>query len=186
MKPFIPFVALACALAAAPAAAQDTPAGPTSVSLQLGGGYAVGVWRDASPRLRAGIELGTSVVRLAGDGAEDDYTSYFVQPSVKLFSAADGPVRPYTMVGVYAQGYGQRSENSEIPAESEFSRRELGARVGVGMEWMPVSRVGVGGHVGVGGGYMESRSGSSFGEDQVADGWTAATFTSGVVVHLFF
>ena len=80
-----------------------------------------------------------------------------MQPTLKLFSAADGSLRPYTMLGLYAQGYGQRSENTEIPAESEFTRREFGARVGIGMEWMPVARVGVGGHVGVGGGYMESR-----------------------------
>jgi uncharacterized protein YfiM (DUF2279 family) len=101
-KAFIPLAALACALAAAPAAAQDAPAGPTSLSLQLGGGYAVGVWRDVPPRMRAGIGVGTSVSRTAGDG------------------------------------------------------------------------------------YMESRSEGSFGDDRVADGWTAATFTSGVVVHLFF
>jgi hypothetical protein len=186
VKPFIPFVALACALAAAPAAAQDAPAGPTSLSLQLGGGYAVGVWRDLSPRMRTGIEVGTSVSRIAGDGTEEDYTNYTVQPTLKLFSGADGSLRPYAMLGLYAQGYGQRAENTDVPAESEFSRREVGARVGVGMEWMPVARVGVGGHVGVGGGYMESRSGGSFGDDRIADGWTAATFSSGIVVHLFF
>lgn len=187
MKPILPLAVLACALAAVPAAAQDASAGPTSVSLGIGGGYTVGVWMDASPRLRAGVEVGTSVTRLAGDRVEEDFTNVFIQPAVKLFSSADGELRPYTLLGLYAQQYGQRTEDTEFPAESEWRRRELGARVAVGAEWRPISRVAVGGHAGVSAGWLESVSESSLSEDeQTADGWSAGTFSSGLVVHLFF
>jgi hypothetical protein len=187
VKPIIHFAALACALAAAPAAAQESPAGPTSLSLGVGGGYFVGLWTDASPRLRAGVEVGTQVSRLAGDEREDDYTNVFIQPAVKLFAGGEGDVRPYTLLGVYALQYSQRFENPELGAEASQRRRELGARVGVGVEWRPLRRVAVGGHAGVSGGYQASRYESSDPEiDQEADGWSAGTFSSGLVVHLFF
>jgi hypothetical protein len=188
VKRITTFAALACALAAAPAAAQDqqdAPAGPMSVSLDVGGGYLVGVWRQTSPRVRAGIEVGTTVSRVAGDGGEEDFTSVHVQPAVKLFSGA-GAVRPYTLLALYAQQSGQRFRDDDFVQETEVRRREVGARVGVGLEWRPISRVGVGGHVGAGAGYLESlMEGGSAGEE-TKDGWTASTFSSGIVIHLFF
>ncbi|HEX6042574.1 hypothetical protein [Longimicrobium sp.] len=185
MKPIIPFAALACALAAPPAAAQDAPRA-TSVSLGIGGGTSVGLWRDLSPRVRAGVEAGTDVSRLEGDDGGEDYTSFFVEPTLKIFSGADGDLRPYTLVGVYGQQYGQRYENVDPDAESEWRRRELGARVGLGLEWAPISRVAIGGHVGASAGYLESVNESTLSDDSKADGWAVRTFSSGLVAHLFF
>lgn len=186
MKPIIPLATLACAVAAAPAAAQAAERA-TSVSLDLGGGPAIGLWRDVSPRVRAGVEVGTSVSRLAGDDGEEDFTNVSVQPSVKIFSTGEGDVRPYTLVGLYASRYGQRQASSTDPGfENEFRRREVGARLGLGLEWTPLRRVAVGGHVGVGAGYLESRSESSIGDDHSADGWAFNTLGSGIVLHLFF
>ena len=185
VKIIIPVAALACALAA-PLAAQDAPAHTTSVSLNVGGGTYVGLWRDVSPRVRAGVEVGTELSRIAGDDGEEDYTSVLVQPAVKVFSAADGDLRPYTLLALYAQQYGQRQENADPSFENEYRRRELGARVGVGLEWTPASRVTVGGHVGASAGYLDATTQSTLGEDGDADGWAARTFSSGIVVHLFF
>lgn len=186
VKIIIPVAALACALAAAPVHAQEAPAHATSVSLDLGGGTAVGLWRDVSPRVRAGLEVGTDLSRIASDEGEEDYTNVLVQPAVKIFSAADGDLRPYTLLALYAQQYGQRQENADPSFENEYRRRELGARVGVGLEWTPASRVAVGGHVGASAGYLDATTQSTLGDDDDADGWAARTFSSGIVVHLFF
>lgn len=187
MKPFITFAALACALAAAPVAAQDAPAHATSVSLGVGGGLTLGVWREASPRVRAGIEAGTRLERTAGDGREDDFTSLAVQPAIKVFSGTTGAVRPYTLAALYAQQSRRRSANEEFDAETEYRYTEAGARLGVGLEWAPASRVAIGGHVGVEGGYLSSEQrNSSPDEERTSDGWTLSTVSSGVVVHLFF
>lgn len=186
MKLIIPFAALACAVATAPAAAQDAERA-TSVSLGLGGGPSIGLWRDVSPRVRAGVEVGTNLSRLQGDDGEDDFTNVTVQPSVKIFSAGEGDVRPYTLVGLYASQYGQRQESTTGAGfESEFRRREVGARLALGLEWTPLRRVAVGGHVGVGAGYLESTRESTIGDDSAADGWAFNTFGSGIVLHLFF
>lgn len=180
--------AVACLLAAAPAAAAaqdaDTPAGSTAVSLDVGSGYVVGLWRDLSPRIRAGVELGTSVSRTEGDGREQGLTSYAVRPTLKLFSAAEGTLRPYTLVGAYAEGFRQRTE---LDSDTEFvsGSTEVGARAGVGLEWKPVSRLAVAGHAGVRGGYLATTQENGI-DDQELTGWSAGTFTSGIVLTLFF
>ncbi len=181
---------LACVLAAAPAVAQDdaapAPAGSTAVSLEAGSGYVVGLWRQTSPRVRAGIELGTTLSRAQGDDNEEDFTSFVVRPGVKLFSAGEGAVRPFTLLGAYAEGYRRRSvAEGEFSSDQVFQATEVGARVGAGVEWMPVSRLAIGGHAGVRGGYLRetTRSGSV---DRELDGWSAGTFTSGLSLTLFF
>lgn len=183
--------ALACALATAPAAAQDTPApvqpaGATVVSLEAGNGYVVGLWRQTSPRLRAGIELGTALSRIEDEDNEEHFTNFVVRPGVKLFSAADGTVRPFTSLGAYAEGYRRRTVSEGVFESDQVTQAtEVGARVGVGVEWMPVSRLAIGGQVGVRGGFLREtvRSGSL---ERELDGWSAGTFTSGLALSLFF
>ena len=187
------FSGLACVLAAAPALAQDdaapAPAGATAVSLEVGSGYVVGVWRQLSSRTRAGIEAGAILSRTAGDGREQDLVHFTVAPTVKLFSAADGALRPYTLVGAYVEGYGQHLDSDESVAEYSSLNTEAGVRAGVGMEWMPVRRLAVGGHVGVRGGYVRNTTGNQAGDDsdeRTATGWSASTFASGISLTLFF
>lgn len=179
--------ALACVLAAAPAAAQDAgaPAGSTAISVDVGGSYVLGLWRQMSPRSRAGIEVGTTVSRAEGGGREQDFDSYTVRPTIKLFSGGDGALRPYTLVGAYVEGYRQRSAREDIDAESVYSTTEAGVRAGVGMKWMPVSRLAVGGHAGVRGGYLKTTQDNSI-DEQDLTGWSVGTFTSGIVLSLFF
>jgi hypothetical protein len=181
--------ALACALAAVPAAAQDDsapvqPAGATAVSLEAGNGYVVGLWRQTSPRVRAGIEVGTTLSRAGDDVRDEDFTNYVVRPTVKLFSSTDGAVRPYTLVGAYAEGYRRRLGFGESD-DQVYSTTEIGARVGAGMEWLPVSRLAIGGHVGVRGGYYKNTTDAGS-LDLDLEGWSAATFTSGLSLTLFF
>jgi hypothetical protein len=184
--------ALACLLAAAPSSAQDAaapvqPAGGTAASLEVGGGYVVGLWRQASPRMRAGIEVGTTLSRAEDNGTEEAFTSFAVRPTVRLFSGAEGAVRPYTLVGAYAEGYRRRSASEEFDAEQVYGTTEVGARIGAGVEWLPVSRLAVGGHVGVRGGYLRDTIRTASGAaDRELDGWSAGTFTSGLALTLFF
>jgi hypothetical protein len=182
--------ALACMLAAAPAAAQDAaapvqPAGSTAISLDVGSGYLVGLWRQLSPRTRAGVEVGAAVSRTEGDDREQDLVNFVVSPTVKLFSGADGALRPYTLVGVYVQGFGQHQDSDGTGPEYANTSTEAGARAGVGLEWMPLSRLAVGGHVGVRGGYLRATQESN-GTEQEQTGWSAGTFSSGIVLTLFF
>jgi len=177
-------------LAAAPAAAQDAdapgqPSGSTAISLDVGGGYALGLWRQLSPRTRAGVEVGAAISRAEGEGREQDLVNFAVRPTVKLFSAADGALRPYTLVGVYAEGFGQNVESGGAGGEYSTTSTELGARAGVGLEWMPVRRLAVGGHVGVRGGYLRTTQ-ENGSDEQELTGWSASTFTSGIVLTLFF
>lgn len=178
---------LACVLAAAPAAAQDTqaPAGATAVSLNVGSGYVVGVWRQLSPRTRAGLEVGASVASTEGDGRAEDRVHFTVAPTLKLFSSADGAVRPYTLVGAYVDGNRQHLQVDENDAEYSTRTTEVGARAGVGLEWMPVRRLAVGGHVGVRGGYVRTTAEDGV-DERTATGWSASTFTSGISLTLFF
>lgn len=189
MRQITTLTALACALAAVPAAAQDDsapvqPAGTTAVSLEAGSGYVVGLWRQTSPRVRAGIEVGTNLSRAGDDEREEDFTSYVVRPTVKLFSSTDGAVRPYTLVGAYAEGFRRRSAFEESD-DQVYGTTEIGARVGAGMEWLPVSRLAVSGHVGVRGGYYKDTA-SAGSLDRDLEGWSAGTFTSGLSLTLFF
>ena len=183
---------LACMLAAAsaPAAAQDAgtpvePAGSTVVSLEAGNGYVLGLWRQLSPRTRAGVEAGATVSRAEGDGREQDLVNFAVRPTVKLFAGADGAVRPYTLVGAYVEGFGQRVETSGAGGEFSTTGTEAGLRAGAGLEWMPVPRLAVSGHVGLRGGYLRTTQASGSAEQELT-GWSAGTFTSGFSLSLFF
>jgi len=65
--------------------------------------------------------------------------------------------------------------------------RELGGFVGVGLQWLPVQRVSLGGHLGV-----ESvltrrdRLGSSPPPDEDVSGYDVGTYSSGIRAHFFF
>lgn len=191
------FAVLACALAAAPAAAQDSvvvqdaapqeaPAGPTSISLTLDGGGTVGLWRQLSPRVRAGVEVGTSISSSTVEIGELESTGISVQPSVKIFSSAGGSVRPYTTLGVFAGFAKSEADADDNSFDSEISTRSLGANAGVGLEWMPVPRVAIDGHVGVAAGYAKQRLEHPSDDTDEAEQWNVGTFNSGIVIHLFF
>lgn len=177
---------LAAAAPAAPIAAQTAEAGgATAVSLEAGNGYVLGLWRQLSPRTRAGVEVGAALSRAEGDGREQDVANFALRPTLKLFSAADGAVRPYTLVGAYVERSGQKVQQSGAGGEFSTTSTEAGARAGVGLEWMPVRRLAVSGHVGVRGGYLKTAQ-TSGGTEQELTGWSAGTFTSGFSLSLFF
>lgn len=185
--------ALACVLAA-PAAAQDPSTGTDvadeaprriSVSLGVGGGTVVGLWRDLSSRARIGVDAGAVTVRRDGDQVDDEFTSLVIHPAVHLLSGA-GAVRPYTAFGPYAQ-YARQSAGTDVEGNTiRVARREVGARAGAGLQWRPVNRVAVRGHVGVSAGYLSDRTEGSSLDRFDSEGWTAGTFSSGIELHLYF
>jgi hypothetical protein len=179
---------LAAALpATAQEAVQDTtprpeePARATSISL-TGFGNTIGLWRDLSPRMRAGVEVGGYVGSAESDAAEQSSNSLLIRPSVMLFSG-EGAVRPYTTVGLFVQRYAQESEHDNPDASFRDEHTDLGAQAGVGLEWRPASRATIGGHVGISGSFGHSESGTIGGNPAEADGWTVGTFSSGITVH---
>lgn len=189
--------ALACALSAAPALAQqaqdtttqDELAGRTSISFGLNGGGEIGLWRQLSPRTRLGIEVGTGILRSQDDDNDQRTDNISIQPSVMLFGGVPGTVRPYTIVGMHLQQYSQRSEQEDPEIRAESRIRSAGVRAGAGLEWRPASRVAIGGHVGLAASFsrqtLEYESPTTADEDS-ADSWTFGTFSSGVSLHLFF
>lgn len=183
------FLAALLAAAALPAAAQDTipaaeaPARVNSFSLNFGYGNAIGLWRDLSPRVRAGVELGGYVARAETDETEHNNHGLIFRPSVMLFSG-EGALRPYTTVGVFVQRYSQEVEQDEGGFRND--QTDVGAQAGVGLEWRPASRVTVGGHVGISGYRTSVESGDPFTDLAQADGWNLGTFNSGIALNLFF
>jgi opacity protein-like surface antigen len=143
------------------------------------------VWRDLSPRVRAGVEIGGSVGRGEGDATESRSHNLVIRPSVMMFSG-QGALRPYTTVGVFMQQYSMETDQDLPFGSFRNEQTDLGAQAGVGLEWRPASRVAVGGHVGISGYHSSQESGNPEGDLSESDGWTVGTFNSGIAIHLFF
>jgi opacity protein-like surface antigen len=179
------------AAAALPAAAQDTtpdqaePGRRTSLSFSPGGTSAIGLWRDLSPRMRVGLEVGGSVGH--GETNQNDTDSYTVTvgPSVKLFSG-DGAIRPYTTVGVYVQRNEQTFGTGDPASRQTSGRTDLGAEAGLGLEWRPATRVAIGAHAGINAYHGHAEVELSEEDSSEQEGWKVGTFSSAITLNLFF
>jgi hypothetical protein len=183
--------ALLLAAAALPAAAQDTapdeaePGRRTSLSFSPGGTSSVGLWRDLSPRMRVGLEVGGSVGHGESDQNSSDSYNVVVGPSVKLFSG-EGAIRPYTTVGAYLQRNGQETRHKDTETQFTSSQTNLGAEAGLGLEWRPAARVTLGAHAVIQA-YHGHYEGEASGEEpSEQEGWNVGTFSSAITLNLFF
>jgi hypothetical protein len=73
-----------------------------------------------------------------------------------------------------------------LTSGNDRRRRELGATIGVGVEWLPTQRVSVGGHIGVHVSMIRVEAPSpGFGIGGNSTGSQVGTYSSGVRVRLF-
>ncbi|HYW07867.1 MAG TPA: hypothetical protein VE913_12985 [Longimicrobium sp.] len=117
-----------------------------------------------------------------GNGEDNTRTSHFaIEPALKIHAGGTGAFQPYTFASIFAG-----IDRFDLPADADGDERGLtlggvGASVAVGMDWLPVSRVSIGGRVGVRGAYLTG----SLSDDDLED-FSVGTFNSGILVNLFF
>jgi hypothetical protein len=178
------------AAAALPVAAQDTapdqdgPDKRNSISFSPGGTNSIGLWRDLSPRIRVGLEVGGGAGHGESDQNSSDAYNVVVGPSVKLFSG-EGAVRPYTTVGVYLQRYWEEFGNEDAETHTS-SQTNLGAEAGLGLEWRPAARVTLGAHAGIQAYHAHYEAEDSNENSSEQEGWNVGTFSSAITLNLFF
>jgi hypothetical protein len=186
----IVFPALLCIAVLAPSTmlAQEEAVenGRTSLSLRPFGTTTIGVWRQFSPRLELGLEVGASVAQQEGEeeDTEEGRVGVSIEPAAKLYGRGDGDLRPYTAVSLFFT-----SQEFDYRGDQEDSSTSLGASLGLGLEWTPVERIRIGGHAGVRAGYVHGeRTSFPLGVPEVyeIDGWEVATFTSGITFYCSF
>jgi hypothetical protein len=136
------------ALASSPVsgAAQDEPtlAARPGRAIVLGTGFGTTIGLDVRVGSRTDLVLETAL-RLADD---DDNTTRVVlfRPALKRYwGSLDSRVATYLQIGAEL-GW---SHIEQGPA-AERNRREFGGLVGIGVDWLPIQRVSIGGHASVG------------------------------------
>lgn len=190
MKTTAATLALALSLAAASTArAQDAAAGPergrTSISVTAQSSPVVGIWTRLSDRTDVGLNVGLAYARF---GIEDDDQSerlVRVEPALKRYLGARDGFAPYARVALF----GELGEEEQEEEGTTFTveQRSFGGSAAFGVDWFPARRISIGGHVGLSAGVQDfSASASEFDAEVEGDGLFAGTFSSGLVVHLYF
>lgn len=184
-------IAAAGLLMATGAAAQETNGlerPGTSISVGATGGYQVGVWRRLSPRTSVGLEVSafsrSSEFEFPNSEGEQENEDRLVTvgPALKVYTGPGGAFLPYG----YASAFLQLGSTRYRPLNGETQEADLsgfGGQVGVGVDWFPVQRVSIGGHVGVEG-FSSSRENVGGGVGEEATGFN--TLNSGIRVQFYF
>jgi hypothetical protein len=164
-------------------AAQEV--GPTegqrSISFGVRGeGYnTFGLWTMRSDRTNLGL-IGTfEYMRGTTDpgGGKSSRSGLDLAPTLRRYTGQIGPVLPYLQGGI---GLGYYTASTD-----DYSGRSVSARGGVGVEWFPVSNVGVGGYTGLNMGYMWTRRGPS-NVRRATNTFSLTTMTSGLSAQIYF
>jgi hypothetical protein len=165
------------------ALAQEEPGvadrGGHSILVGWGSSGSIGYWRRLSDRTDLGFEVGVSL-----SDNDDTYSrALSLRPGIKRYlSSPDADVAPYIFVGLAAQ-WGRVDSGGAF----DLSTRALGALGAVGVDWFPVQRVSIGGHLGIQGLLTrQERSGLSPLPDEELSGYDVATYSSGVRVSFYF
>ena len=157
-----------------------------SVSLSTQGDATVGLWTRLSPRTDLGLNVGVTLSSQEQGDIETDQWNVQVEPALKLYAGQQGAFRPYTYASLIAVFSSQEQTNSVAPGGSAtFKQRGGGASVGIGLDWLPASRISIGGHVGVQGLYRDLSAEFSNEQEEEGEGWSVGTFNSGIRIHLY-
>lgn len=180
LLPFV--VGCASAFSASLCQAQASPSvegrGKYSIGAEVGSNTLVGVGLRAGARTDIILEAGA---RVLDDGATQSRV-VSVQPALKRYwGPTDGNVAPYFLLGLKAEW------NRLEFGGSRGNSRKLGGLAGVGVDWFPMQRVSVGGHIGVEALAVRSEAPFSFpGPASETTGHEIGTFSSGLRLRLFF
>lgn len=186
MKARVVGIALALAASAAStghAQEQDTTRRTRSIELNLGGGPSIGIWKRNDSDRSLGIIVG-GTLSSQGNGDNTSRTSNFeIGPAIKIHKGGTATFQPYTFASISGG-----VTHYDIPtgdSRSGVTLGQVGASLAVGMDWFPVSRVSVGGRAGVRGGYQTGALNDDVNGDDL-EAFFVGTFTSGILVNLFF
>lgn len=183
MKRSLLAAAVLSVLAVQPALGQEVSVkdrGPHAVSLGVNEDAAgIGYWHKVSDR----TDIGLDFELYYGNGDYSEYQRYVLEPAVKYYLLPTAAASPYVYAGLIGSYF--RGE-SDMSVGKGYS---AGAMGGIGLDWFPVERLSIGGHVGVRGQYHWDRQSSDNGLSSYSrndDGFTVGTFNSGIRVNLFF
>lgn len=143
------------------------------------GSSTFGLWTMLSERTNLGL-LGTlNYNRQTLDPGDRKATSWTltVAPTLRSYTARLGPVLPYLQGGI-GVGFGEGSPN-------DVSILSASANGGLGVEWFPVSNVGIGGYTGLGLSYQRTRTGPSDFRTTTKN-FGFGSMTSGLSIQLYF
>ena len=177
---FLPFVvgslgALSASLCQAQAAPSVDGRGKHFIVAEAGANTSVGIG------VRAGAR--TDVILEAGGRVSDGNHSISLRPALKRYwGSTEGSVAPYLLLGLTAEW-----SRIELLSGSEATNRRLGGVAGIGLDWFPVQRVSVGGHIGVEALALRSEAPVLLpGTDPVTTGHEVGTISSGIRLRFFF
>jgi hypothetical protein len=181
-------LALAAGLAAAPRAQAQQGAGDnalrpgaTSITLGVAADPSVGIWTMPSGRTAVGIVGSVQGIRSSFGDTESDQTLLVIAPQVKRYGSTDGAILPYLHGSVFASLTEFEGRSPGATSGGRFTA--VGATAGVGLDWFPVRRVGLGGHAGLGLTRSEADP-LQAGEDETTT-WRLQTFTAAIQVQLY-
>jgi hypothetical protein len=184
MKARIVGIALALVASAAVdgnAQERDTTRHTRSIELGVGGGTSIGIWkRNDSDRSLGIIAGGTLSSQGIGDGDTQRTSTFEIEPALKIHTGGTAAFQPYTFASIFGG-----IDRIDVDSDAGVTLGRVGASLAVGMDWFPVARVSIGGRVGVRGVYL---TGDLTDDVNGADleGFSVGTFTSGILVNLFF
>lgn len=181
----------------------DGPAAQTvrddrwSIALGIpnGGGSELGLWRMVGTRTNLGLQVGYRWAddEVEGDEREQERLDWAISlsPTLQRYLFVRGSVSPFVLLR--AEFSVSRSEAASVsPAGASYHQRTsrtVGARIGLGAEWIPLPDIGIGGHTGL-------RFSHAWSDEQATgpgdvlefDGSSsrAATFVSALTLRIFF
>lgn len=154
----------------------------------------LGVFRMIGDRINVGVEVDLSW----SDGEQENRQSgleirtkaqnwnVLVGPSIRWYGDRMGPVSPYLRARV-AMGKGGYELDVNEDRRREEESVDYQATLGIGAEWYPISRIGIGGHTGI---QWVRRSIDLHDKGSGSSGslmtQNVRTFRSGLVINFYF
>lgn len=188
---------------AEPSAGSADPAAQTlrddrwSIALAIpnGGGSELGLWRMIDERTNLGLQVGFRWTddESAGDDREQERITWSISlsPTIQRYLFLRGNVSPFVLAR--AEFSVTRFEAlSASPVGAAYSlrtSRAVGARAGIGAEWIPLPDVSIGGHTGlrVSHASVDEEATISTGLAEFeGTNFLAATFVSALTLRIFF
>lgn len=192
MKKWVCLQLLCLIVMVQPALAQEVKArGSEAITMGANRDSAsIGYWH----KLSDADSLGGDFTFIYRDHNRNESQSYQFSPGIKHYLLLEKAVSPY-LYGALIGMYGETSTKSSFRSENYA----LGVQGGIGLEWFPVQRVSIAGHVGIIAEYEKNRfrnssagftnNGNDVGvlSDTTNDeGFTIGTISSGILLNLYF
>lgn len=193
MRKWVGFLLFCLVVTVQPAFAQEVRArGSEAVTMGVNTNSAsIGYWHKMSDA----TSLGGDFTFIYRDHEHSDSQAYQFSPGIKHYLLPELPVSPY-LYGAIIGKYGENSSRSEN-FTSRSENYTAGLQGGIGLEWFPVQRLSIAGHVGVIAQYEKTHSfqgqtttsralGDLGSSATTEEGFSVGTISSGFLMNLYF